>query len=237
MRPNEIVALIGPNGSGKTTLFNIVTGFLRADSGTIALDGKPIGGLRPDRISRRGVARTFQNLELFPKLTLRDHLLIGMQNSLKSGVVASMLGLPSVRREEAAARKRVEDGLRIFGDRLADGMSMGRFLCTQESPIHPAIKQRIVANDERSTQLIFRTMHNTARVARNEVSQKVRDVEAAGGAFADVATWCQGSVVGSSTNTATRTPAFGAWALSRASCGTSRRSTSWCAGSSTRPKR
>ena len=66
----------------------------------------------------------------------------------------------------------------------ADGISMGtRFLCTQESPIHPTTKQRIVANDERSTQLIFRTMHNTARVARNEVSQKVREIEAAGGAL------------------------------------------------------
>ena len=69
----------------------------------------------------------------------------------------------------------------------ADGINMGtRFLCTQESPIHPAVKARIVANDERQTQLIFRTMRNTARVARNSVSEEVVAIEREGGAFEDV---------------------------------------------------
>jgi NADH:quinone reductase (non-electrogenic) len=69
----------------------------------------------------------------------------------------------------------------------ADGINMGtRFLCTQESPIHPKIKERIVANDERATQLIFRSMRNTARVARNRVSEEVVAIEREGGAFEDV---------------------------------------------------
>lgn len=69
----------------------------------------------------------------------------------------------------------------------ADAINMGtRFLCTQESPIHDAIKQQIVENDERSTDLIFRTMHNTARVARNAVSQEVLEIEARGGTFEEV---------------------------------------------------
>jgi nitronate monooxygenase len=69
----------------------------------------------------------------------------------------------------------------------ADGINMGtRFLCTQESPIHPAVKERIVASDERATQLIFRTMRNTARVARNSVSEAVVAIERDGGAFEDV---------------------------------------------------
>ena len=69
----------------------------------------------------------------------------------------------------------------------ADGINMGtRFLCTRESPIHPRIKEQIVANDERATQLIFRTMRNTSRVARNSVSEKVVEIERGGGAFGDV---------------------------------------------------
>ncbi|WP_433563817.1 NAD(P)H-dependent flavin oxidoreductase [Nocardia sp. CA-151230] len=69
----------------------------------------------------------------------------------------------------------------------ADGVNMGtRFMCTQESPIHQTVKEQIVANSERATQLIFRTMHNTARVADNEISRKVVEIEKAGGKFEDV---------------------------------------------------
>lgn len=75
----KIVSIIGPNGSGKTTLFNVITGVLAADRGSVMLRGRELLGLRPDQIYRAGVARTFQSLELFPNMTLREHAMIGGQ--------------------------------------------------------------------------------------------------------------------------------------------------------------
>jgi branched-chain amino acid transport system ATP-binding protein len=72
-----IVGLIGPNGAGKTTLFNLVTGFLAPDTGEVRFDGRTITGLRPDVLSRRGVARTFQILKPFPRLTVEENVMVG----------------------------------------------------------------------------------------------------------------------------------------------------------------
>jgi branched-chain amino acid transport system ATP-binding protein len=73
----EILGLIGPNGAGKTTVFSLLTGFLRADSGKIVFDGAPFGGLRPHQICLRGMVRTFQNLKPFPRLTIRENVMVG----------------------------------------------------------------------------------------------------------------------------------------------------------------
>ncbi len=72
-----IVGLIGPNGAGKTTLFNLVTGFLAPDAGEVRFDGRAIAGLRPDVLNRRGVARTFQILKPFPRLTVEENVMVG----------------------------------------------------------------------------------------------------------------------------------------------------------------
>jgi neutral amino acid transport system ATP-binding protein len=72
----SITGLIGPNGSGKTTLFNIITGYLRADAGTVALAGRDVTGHSPNRIYRRGIARTFQQARVFPQLTVRENLVV-----------------------------------------------------------------------------------------------------------------------------------------------------------------
>jgi branched-chain amino acid transport system permease protein len=115
---HHIVAIIGPNGSGKSTLFNAVTGLVPADGGTIRLEGAEIGGLPPHRVLERGVARTFQNLRLFPNLTVIENVMIGMHARLDTGALGALLRLAPARREEAAARERALDLLSLFGNRL-----------------------------------------------------------------------------------------------------------------------
>jgi ABC-type branched-subunit amino acid transport system ATPase component/ABC-type branched-subunit amino acid transport system permease subunit len=114
----SVVAVIGPNGSGKSTLFNAVTGLVRADSGTIRFAGADIGRLRPDAVLARGIARTFQNLRLFPNLSVLENIMVGMHARLGTGAVGAVLRLPSTRREEAAARERALEILALFGNRL-----------------------------------------------------------------------------------------------------------------------
>jgi branched-chain amino acid transport system ATP-binding protein len=75
--PGELVGIIGPNGAGKSTLFDVITGFLPPDDGAVTLDGRPITGLRPDQVSRRGVARTFQKLRPFAHMTALENVMVG----------------------------------------------------------------------------------------------------------------------------------------------------------------
>jgi len=77
VEPGEVVGLIGPNGAGKTTVFSLLTGFLRPDSGSIVFDGAPVTSLAPHKICLRGMVRTFQNLKPFPRLTIRDNVMVG----------------------------------------------------------------------------------------------------------------------------------------------------------------
>ena len=83
----EIVGIIGPNGAGKTTLFNIITGIYTPTEGKVALDGEDITGMKPFLIARRGFARTFQNIRLFPKLSALDNVLLGMHGHTRAGLV------------------------------------------------------------------------------------------------------------------------------------------------------
>ncbi len=100
----EIFALIGPNGAGKSTVFNVITGLYRPSSGRVRFLGEDLLALAPHQIARRGVARTFQNTEVFRRLTALDNVLIGRHTHLRRGVVSGALGLRSVAREEAGAR-------------------------------------------------------------------------------------------------------------------------------------
>ena len=115
---NSVVAVIGPNGSGKSTLFNAVTGLIRPDNGEIRFAGEDIGGRRPHRVLDRGIARTFQNIRLFPNLTVLENVMIGMHARLDTGPVGALLRLPRSRREEEAARERASAILALFGNRL-----------------------------------------------------------------------------------------------------------------------
>ena len=114
----SIFGLIGPNGAGKTTLVNVVTGYARTQSGQAFLEKDRLTGLQPHRIAGLGVARTFQNIRLFPNLTVLENVLIGMHARLSTGAVEALLRLPRTNREEHAARERAMEILAIFGNRL-----------------------------------------------------------------------------------------------------------------------
>jgi branched-chain amino acid transport system ATP-binding protein len=105
----ELFALIGPNGAGKTTIFNCISGLYRPDRGEIRFGGTQLVGLKPHRIARLGVARTFQNIELFAQMTTLDNLLLGRHLHIRSGFFASALFGPRVMAEEVAHRRRVEE--------------------------------------------------------------------------------------------------------------------------------
>jgi len=113
-----VVAVIGPNGSGKSTLFNVVSGLVPADRGNIRFAGKEIGRLPPHMVLERGIVRTFQNIRLFPNLTVLENILVGMHARLDTGPVGAVLRLPATRREEAEARERAVEILALFGNRL-----------------------------------------------------------------------------------------------------------------------
>ena len=114
----EIVSIIGPNGAGKTTLFNLMTGMIVADGGRILFDGRDIVGMRPSQILHLGIARTFQNVRLFPEMTVRENVMLARHCRTRSGVLRSILRVPSFRREEEETRQKAEDALAFFGTRL-----------------------------------------------------------------------------------------------------------------------
>jgi branched-chain amino acid transport system permease protein len=116
--PGSIVAVIGPNGSGKTTLFNLITGMVKPDTGTVRLAGKDITALAPHLIVERGIARTFQNLRLFANMPVIDNVLVGTHAHTSTGALGAVIRPPRVRHEEEAARKRAVGVLAIFGNRL-----------------------------------------------------------------------------------------------------------------------
>ena len=116
--PGSIVAIIGPNGSGKTTFFNLITGLIEPDGGRVLLAGEDVTGLKPHQIVEKGIARTFQNLRLFSNMTLMENALVGAHTRTSTGAIGAVLRLPRVKREEAAARARALEILRIFGNRL-----------------------------------------------------------------------------------------------------------------------
>ena len=114
----EIVSVIGPNGAGKTTFFNLITGFFAPDTGEMVFDGANIAGLRPSQILQLGIARTFQNVRLFPTMTVRENVMVARHCRTRSGLISAILKTRSFRREEQDTRRRAEDTLAFFGARL-----------------------------------------------------------------------------------------------------------------------
>ena len=127
----KITALIGPNGAGKTTLFNLITGIYKPQRGSIFFEDVEISGSRPHKIVAKGIARTFQNIRIFPNLTCLENVLCGQHCRGSAGFVSSVLRLPSQRREEAAMLARADAclervGLAASADRLASALPYGK---------------------------------------------------------------------------------------------------------------
>jgi branched-chain amino acid transport system ATP-binding protein len=127
---DELIGLIGPNGAGKTTIFNVVTGVYRPTSGAIIFENKPIAGLRPNTIARRGVARTFQNIRLFPTLNVFDNVRAGFNLRLRHGLAHALWRMGAFYREENDVARQVDELLEIFDlgkfrDALCGSLSYG----------------------------------------------------------------------------------------------------------------
>jgi len=117
IRRGEIYGLIGPNGAGKTTLFNVLTGIYRPDQGSFAFDGRPLVGLAPHQVAKRGIARTFQNIRLFANLSVLENVMIGRHVRTHAGVVGAVLRNRATLAEEAAIERRAFELLEYVGIR------------------------------------------------------------------------------------------------------------------------
>jgi ABC-type branched-subunit amino acid transport system ATPase component len=119
----EIISLIGPNGAGKTTLFNCITGTMPPDSGSIRFNGNELLGLQPHEVARNGIARTFQHIRLFNRMTVIDNVMVGNDYKGRTGILSALLRLPRVGREERASAEKCREVLALFGERLLPRLS------------------------------------------------------------------------------------------------------------------
>jgi branched-chain amino acid transport system ATP-binding protein len=104
IQAGEIFGLIGPNGAGKTTFFNCITGLYQPSSGTVALEGRTLSGLKPHAVAERGVARTFQNIRLFANMSVLENVMVGRHVRSRTGVLGAVLRGPRTRAEERSIR-------------------------------------------------------------------------------------------------------------------------------------
>ncbi len=130
VEPGEIYAIIGPNGAGKTTLFNLVSGVYTASSGTVSLAGETITGLPPEQLARRGMSRTFQNLQIFMRMSVVDNVMVGRHLVENRSVLSHFLRLPATIRQEresraAAMAHLARVGLADEADTIAGNLSYG----------------------------------------------------------------------------------------------------------------
>lgn len=115
----EIVSVIGPNGAGKTTFFNLITGMETPDGGDISFADQPVVGLRPNQILELGIARTFQNVRLFPNMTVLENVMVGRHTRTRSGMMSAIFRTPSFRKEEVETERLATETLGFFGTRLS----------------------------------------------------------------------------------------------------------------------
>ena len=126
----QVFSIIGPNGSGKTTLFNLVSGIYTPNDGSIRLGGETVTGLAPDRLARRGLSRTFQNLQIFSRMSVLENVMVGRHRHEHTGIVAELLHWPSVARQNEATRQAARAvlarvGLAEAADRPAASLAYG----------------------------------------------------------------------------------------------------------------
>jgi branched-chain amino acid transport system ATP-binding protein/branched-chain amino acid transport system permease protein len=126
----QLTAVIGPNGAGKTTLFNLITGVYTPTSGAIRFHDRPLNGLRPDQVTARGIARTYQNIRLFKGMSVRDNILVGTHNWTKATALDAMLNTRRATREDQDSNQAARDlldfvGIRRYESQLAMNLSYG----------------------------------------------------------------------------------------------------------------
>jgi branched-chain amino acid transport system ATP-binding protein len=115
VQERSIHSIIGPNGAGKTTFFNCVTGFYRHEEGSILFENEPIDGMSTDRITRLGIARTYQNIRLFQNMTVIENVLVGLHSHLHAGLFGAIFRTKRVKTEELEAVEEGREMLRFVG--------------------------------------------------------------------------------------------------------------------------
>lgn len=130
IKKQEILGLIGPNGAGKTTIFNVITGVYQVTEGDIAFEGKSVKGKKRYRITRGGIARTFQNIRLWGDMTALENVITATDTHKKSGLLSGLFGMPVSRREEKRDKARAQElldfiGIGEYADRLAKNLPYG----------------------------------------------------------------------------------------------------------------
>lgn len=130
VQPGEVFTIVGPNGAGKSTIFNLISRFYQPTGGTVHFDGKDITNMSPDNIAPLGIARTFQNIELFEHSTVLHNLLVGRHSKRKTHWIEDMLFLPSARRAEIEHRERAEEvidflDLQPYREKMIAGLPYG----------------------------------------------------------------------------------------------------------------
>lgn len=115
VREGEILGLIGPNGAGKTSCFNIITGVYQPTSGVVRFAGQALSGLKPHRITQMGIARTFQNIRLFPEMSALENVMVGADAQHRTGIPGAILGLPRHRREQREGEEAARQLLSFTG--------------------------------------------------------------------------------------------------------------------------
>jgi branched-chain amino acid transport system ATP-binding protein len=128
--PSEIVSVIGPNGAGKTTLFNMISGIYRPLRGAVTLDGQDVTGMAPNRLAEHGLSRTFQNLQIFQRMSVLENAMTGCHLKERGAILSDLFSLPSSRRRSAMTRARASEllervGLARAAEQEASSLSYG----------------------------------------------------------------------------------------------------------------
>ncbi|HEX5845172.1 MAG TPA: ABC transporter ATP-binding protein [Rhodoplanes sp.] len=120
-----VFSIIGPNGAGKTTLFNMISGIYTPRDGRVLLAGEDVTGLKPDKLARRGLSRTFQNLQIFFRMSALENVMVGRHRHERTGIVADLLHLPTVARQNRVTREQAQAALKRVGLAAIAGQSAG----------------------------------------------------------------------------------------------------------------
>jgi len=175
IQANEITGVIGPNGAGKTTLFNIVTGIYQQTSGRVIFEGQDISGIPAERLASLGMVRTFQNIELFGKMTVLENVMVGLHSRSSSGLLACSFKMPWALREERRIRDEALQWLEFVGiadlaDVTAANLPFGRGRMLEIARAM-ACKPRMMLMDEPAAGL-----NSQETVGLAELIRKIRDL-------------------------------------------------------------